>query len=193
MLQTNPIILKQLFADETLFWVKVSAITMQTPQEQDIVVVPPPKNTHATIPKVTPVLSATQGGDSTYASLGYKHKVLLLISQPRAVELEHKQKTLLVKILAAVNLSLQETDLINIDTLPADTNFKDLLGAKSVHHFITFGVPLKRLSLNILLTPYQINRIEGCNFLMADTLENLDTDLQKKRALWECLKKMFRV
>jgi DNA polymerase III psi subunit len=54
-------------------------------------------------------------------------------------------KVFLEKILKAVNLSLDEVELINQETLK-HTEFKDITKGKSFERILSFGVPLVKLN-----------------------------------------------
>ncbi len=182
--------LKQLFAGETLY----QCVTDSSSVTPKLLVTAPIAN-FASSPKQEqlPIQQVVIPPQSTFVSLGYQQKVLILVSEPKAKTLNEADAGFLEKILSAVNLDMAKVDFINIDALDKQTDFKDMLSSKTVHHFITFGVPLKRLKLEILLVPYQIKPVEGINFLFADPLSTLQSDISKKKALWLCLKKMFSV
>lgn len=178
--------LKQLFAGETLY----QCVTDNPSVTPKLLVTAPIAN-FASSP--IPIQQVVIPSQSTFVSLGFQQKVLILVSEPKAKTLNEADAGFLEKILNAVNLDMAKADFINIDALDKQTDFKDMLSTKTVHHFITFGVPLKRLKLEILLVPYQIKPVEGINFLFADPLSVLQSDVSKKKALWLCLKKMFSV
>ncbi|MFN8354722.1 MAG: hypothetical protein U0Y10_09760 [Spirosomataceae bacterium] len=185
---TNASFLSYLFAHETLYRVESEAVT---PATVDLAPTPPQVVTPVVEVPQSPVNQAPTPPSSTYQSMGYSQKVLILISEPKHSVLSESDADFLEKVLKAVNLTSAEVDFINIDKVDKQADFKDMLSAKQVHHFLTFGVPLKRLKLEILLVPYQIKQVEGINFLYADPLATIQQDVAKKKALWVCLKKLF--
>ncbi|WP_019990390.1 hypothetical protein [Rudanella lutea] len=117
-----------------------------------------------------------------------KHKVLILADE----DLAPSDLLFLEKILKAVNLDVNGVDLLNVYGV-ADVNFADVLRHKYIHHFITFGVPFKRINLDIMMDRYQPIRFDGITFLMADSLPVIEADQNLKRQLWNSLKRVFEI
>lgn len=114
------------------------------------------------------------------------HKVLILADE----ELDPSDLLFLEKILKAVNLNINGVELLNLHGV-AHIDFAELLRGKHIHHFITFGVPFKRLNLDIMMDRYSPVRFEGITFLMADSLPTIEADQNLKRSLWNSLKRVF--
>ncbi len=112
-------------------------------------------------------------------------KVLILVEQ-----MSEGEKELLGKILKAVSLGLDGVDILILKDMESK-NFEPVLKQKAIHHFITFGVALQKLKLEILLVPYQIKKLGGINFMYSDSLAIIEQDKAKKIALWNSLKTMF--
>jgi DNA polymerase III psi subunit len=117
----------------------------------------------------------------------HKHRVMVLVQN-----LPDADADLLVKILKAVNLNMNDIDLLQMEKLKG-IDLTSILQDKYVHHVLTFGVPLKQLNLSILLVPYQAKQVEGINFLFSDPFAILHQDTAKKKALWTSLKQLFGV
>ncbi|OIN57457.1 hypothetical protein [Arsenicibacter rosenii] len=113
-------------------------------------------------------------------------KVLILADE----ELTASDLLFLEKILKAVNLNLDGVELMNLHRI-GHIDFADVLRGKYIHHFITFGVPFRRIGLDIMMDRYQPVRFEGISFLMADSLPTVEADQNLKRALWHSLKRVF--
>lgn len=113
-------------------------------------------------------------------------KVLILADE----ELTASDLLFLEKILKAVNLNLDGVELLNLHRI-GHIDFADLLRGKYIHHFITFGVPFRKIGLDIMMDRYQPVRFEGISFLMADSLPTVEADQNLKRALWNSLKRVF--
>ncbi|MCY7350118.1 MAG: DNA polymerase III subunit psi [Cytophagaceae bacterium] len=183
--------LQQLFAGEMLFAVPEPILVVQPalpvvaepelPQSVESIAVAQPVETP---PVAEPVatLGATPVPVSTVA---FKHQVLILTDRPSPADLE-----LLANILKAVNLRLDEVEVLDLQKLRGQ-DFKPLLESQSAHQLITFGVGLKKLNLDIVLVPYQLKTVEGVQFLYADPLPNLHTDKVRKKALWISLQTLF--
>ncbi|KAA9349169.1 hypothetical protein [Larkinella humicola] len=115
-----------------------------------------------------------------------KPKVLLLFDE----ELTPGELIFLENILKAIHLSLSDIDILNLAGSGL-VDFHAVLENKTLHHFISFGVPFKTIHLNIQMDRYQPIRIFGITFLLADPLSAIEADSKLKRKLWEVLKKVF--
>lgn len=113
------------------------------------------------------------------------HQVLLLTD-----EFSPSDALFLEKVLKAVNLNLDGVDILNLEGAQL-IDFKPLLRAKKIHHFISFGVPFLKVNLDIMMNRYDIKTLAGINFLFTDPLAVIQEDDKLKRALWGCLKKIF--
>ncbi|MBD2756838.1 hypothetical protein [Spirosoma validum] len=114
------------------------------------------------------------------------HKVLLLADE----DLDPSNLLFLEKILKAVNLNINGVDLLNLHGVQ-EVDFAELLRGKYINHFITFGVPFERISLDIMMDRYAPVRFEGITFLMADSLPTIEADQNLKKRLWAALQRMF--
>ncbi|MBU1820476.1 MAG: hypothetical protein KKG00_03040 [Bacteroidetes bacterium] len=136
-------------------------------------------------PAVTPEVKA-----APFPSL--RHRILVLVDETRQPELAPEDALLLDKILKATGHSAAETDLINFSYIP-QADARTVLATKSTNYFITFGVPLIKLQLDLLLPPYTPKQIEGIWFLLADPLPTINADKALKKRLWLALQKMFAI
>lgn len=117
----------------------------------------------------------------------FRHQVLILVDNPSAEDL-----TLLENILKAVNLSLDSVELLDLAKV-AGLRYKELLNDQYLHQLLSFGVPLKKVGLQIFLMPYQARQVEGVQFLLVDPLQDIQADKDKKKALWRVLKQLFTI
>ncbi len=121
-----------------------------------------------------------------------KHRLLVLVEEKTQPGLKPADARLLENILKATGHSIAEVDILNISTLPK-ADARSVVAAKSTHYFITFGVPLIKLQIDLLFQPYVPRQIEGVWFLLAEPLATIDADKTKKKQLWLALKQMFEV
>ncbi len=119
-----------------------------------------------------------------------QHKILVLIDEPKQPDLLPEHALLLENILKATGHSIAQTDILNFSYIP-QADARTVLSTKSTNFFITFGVPLIRLQLDLLLPPYMPKQIEGIWFLLADPLSDIEGDKTLKKRLWQALQKMF--
>ncbi|TAE22623.1 MAG: hypothetical protein EAZ91_23420 [Cytophagales bacterium] len=117
-----------------------------------------------------------------------QHKVLLLADE----DLSPSDILFLEKILKAVNLDINGVDLLNLYGV-SDVDFASVLRHKYINHFITFGVPFRRINLDIMMDRYQPIRFDGITFLMADSLPVIEANQTLKRFLWNSLKRVFEL
>lgn len=95
-------------------------------------------------------------------------------------------------ILKAVGHSLETSDVLNFSFMPGQ-DAQTVLSGKKTNFFISFGVPLIKLNLDLLLVPYTPKSIEGIWFLLVDPLAVIEADRNLKKKLWQALQKMFEM
>ncbi|CAG4989608.1 hypothetical protein DYBT9275_00326 [Dyadobacter sp. CECT 9275] len=119
-----------------------------------------------------------------------KHSILILTDEPKQERLIETESLLLENILKAVGHSSAQSDMLNYSFLKSK-DARIVLAEKKTNYFITFGVPLIKLNLDLLLPPYNPKYIEGIWFLLADPLAVIEADRDLKKKLWQALQKMF--
>lgn len=143
----------------------------------------PPTPLIAAVPPTTTPSFATAAPLPTL-----NHQILILVDE--VPTLSANNTIFLEKVLKAVNLNLDGVDILNLAG-SKQMDFRPLLQNKKVHHFISFGVPFININLEIMMNRYDPKRIGGVNFLLAESLDIVQTDDKNKRALWGALKKIF--
>ncbi|GHB69744.1 hypothetical protein [Persicitalea jodogahamensis] len=121
-----------------------------------------------------------------------QHRILVLVDEKSQEELLPADALLLENILKATGHDIGETDILNFSTI-AQADARTVLAQKSTNYFISFGVPLIKLKLDLLLPPYMPKKIEGIWFLLAEPLSVIEPDKARKKRLWLALKQMFAV
>lgn len=129
---------------------------------------------------------------STPAFPALKHRMLVLIDEPKQPAMADAEALFLDKILTAVGHSLSEADVLNLSYLPS-RDARTVLAGKLTQHFITFGVPLIKLQLDLLLPPYTPKKVDGVWFLLVDALSVIESDRELKKRLWGALQQMFAI
>jgi DNA polymerase III psi subunit len=120
----------------------------------------------------------------------HKTKVMILFFNDRSANLRRNEEALLQKILASVQLKMEEVDLLNLHNIRR-MDYMQFMQEKTLNKLISFGISLTELNLQIHLLKYQIEKIEGIDMLLADSLNFLEHDLDAKKQLWKCLREMF--
>ncbi len=121
-----------------------------------------------------------------------QHRILILVDEKKQDDLLPSDALLLENILKATGHSITETDILNLSSLP-HSDARAVLVSKSTNYFITFGVPLIKLQLDLLLPPYTPKYVEGIWFLLADPLSAINANKELKKRLWLALQQMFKV
>lgn len=119
-----------------------------------------------------------------------KHNILILIDEPKRKEMIASEAIFLDNILKAVGNSVENSDILNFSFLPGQDAGK-VLTEKRTNYFLTFGVPLIKLNLDLLLVPYTPKNVDGIWFLLTDPLAVIEADRNLKKKLWQALQQMF--
>ena len=185
---TNEAALYQiLFQDDTLFRIGEPEVTHRSaePKSEKPVAEPVLPTTPSIAP---PNIAISVNNQIPFPTL--KHRILILADEPKSKEINNSERTLLTNILKAVGHSIDEVDMLNFSQLESK-DARIVLAEKRTNFFITFGVPLIKLNLDLLLPPYTPKQIEGIWFLLADPLAVVEADVNVKKKLWLALKAMF--
>jgi hypothetical protein len=142
-------------------------------------------------PAITPPPSAPAPPPAA-AFPALKHKVLVLTDEQKQQEMLMSEALFLDNILKAVGHSLETSDVLNFSFMPGQ-DARTVLSGKKTNFFISFGVPLIKLNLDLLLVPYTPKNLEGIWFLLVDPLVVIEADRNLKKKLWQALQKMFEM
>lgn len=172
------------------------AVESEAPDEKTGLVqvkklVPAEKKEPAVV-EVPAVPVAVPGSPSAAPFPALQHRVLVLVDEKKQEQLAPSDALLLENILKATGHNPAQTDILNFSHL-AQADARTVLAQKSTNYFISFGVPLIKLKLDLLLPPYMPKQIEGIWFLLAEPLSVIEADKERKKRLWLALKKMFAV
>jgi DNA polymerase III psi subunit len=168
-----------IFSKETLYRNRVS----ETPEFTEIKLSIEQKvGVEEPVPVLIPPKDATKFVASMFK---FQNKVLILTNT-----ISESEKTLLVKIIGAVGLTIEQIDLIELGKIQT-LDYQSLLSQNITKKFISFGVGLGKINWNILLNIYQPKNINGIDILLSDELRVLESNLDLKKKLWEALKTMF--
>ncbi len=115
----------------------------------------------------------------------FQNKVLILTDT-----ISESEKALLVKILGAIGLTLDQIDLVELSKVQT-LDYQSFLSQNVTKKFVSFGVGLGKINWNILLNIYQPKNVAGVDFLLSDELRVLDASRELKQTLWGALKAMF--
>lgn len=155
---------------------------------------PPPvpeKTLAATIPAPQPPAAAqNQAPVKPPVAVKNKNKVLILFHNELSPYLAKNEEALLRKILFSIKLDIDDVDLVNYNNIQR-VDYMDVLKDKILNQLISFGVSLTALNLQLYLKKYQVERVEGVDLLLSDSLTELEHNADKKKMLWKALQQMF--
>ncbi|WP_051349934.1 hypothetical protein [Dyadobacter alkalitolerans] len=120
------------------------------------------------------------------------HSILILMDAPKQKEMAASEALFLDNILKAVGHSMEKADILNYSFLKGP-DARRVLSEKKTNFFISFGVPLIKLHLDLLLMPYTPKLVDGVWFLLTDPLHVIEADRNLKKKLWQALQKMFEM
>lgn len=125
--------------------------------------------------------------------LGKNEKnILLIVDEESAVFLPDDSLTFLIEILSACKLSLSDTALINVFE-KKEIKYKLLNENFKPDIILFFGIEPAALEFPLQFPRYQIQKYINQIYLSAPSLDELAADIEKKRQLWVCLKKIFSI
>lgn len=177
MPENNTILFQQLFAGEQLYVIPEKTVQKdEVSVEKKLIVAPIAEQVVAEV-KVENVQEPLHFVPN--------HRVVILVD-----DCSDADQALLGKILTAVKLNLNQVDLVRLADL-SQMNARTAFSQNLISHFITFGVALQQIKLEIPLNPYQTKEIKNIRFLFSDALSELQNDVEKKKALWKALQEMF--
>jgi hypothetical protein len=119
-------------------------------------------------------------------------EMLILIDEPKSEQMDAAEAAFLENVLKAVGRSAAHADILNLKFIPGN-DARSVLAEKRVNFFFSFGVPLIKLHLDLLLPPYEPKKIDGIWFLLADPLVVIEADRNLKRKLWQALQRVFEI
>ncbi|MCF2486540.1 hypothetical protein [Dyadobacter sp. CY347] len=155
------------------------------PEAPQVIAKPIPKT-----PAIAPVPAPALPAVASFPEL--QHSILILMDTPKQKEMAASESLFLDNILKAVGHSVEKADVLNYSFLKGP-DARKVLSEKKTNFFITFGVPLIKLHLDLLLMPYTPKVVDGVWFLLTDPLHVIEADRNLKKKLWQALQKMFEM
>jgi hypothetical protein len=181
-----------MYQNETLFHLEEKAVETVIAPEPSTAEIKEPETISILPVKQEPPVTVKEHAPVTEAFPFLKHKILILTDEPKKQDLITSEAIFLDNILKAVGSSIENSDILNFSFLPGQ-DARKVLSEKKTSYFITFGVPLIKLKLDLLLVPYTPKSIDGIWFLLADPLAVIEADRNLKKKLWQALQKMFEM
>ena len=104
---------------------------------------------------------------------------------------DNELDVLLQKIFAAVNLEINKDIILLKTTTEEKYSFNEIQEKMSVNDLLFFGVKPSNFGLNYSIEPYHPLAINNLRILLLNSLEEISKDVNKKKALWSCIKEMY--
>lgn len=124
-----------------------------------------------------------------FLTIGKNRKKILIISDHSINENESLQHKLLVNMLKAVQLEIDDVILIQLNK---NIHFKYLLKCYDVEVCLFFGLIPKNLNLNIIGQYYKIIPFHNRKLVFAENLAVINKEKASKEAIWKNLKRLFQ-
>lgn len=158
--------------------------------EEPIFVIEKENNTPQISEELNPA-SITNDDNKAIKFYGEKDKnVLVLIDQQTTDLLKTQEYDLLLKIMSAINVTLNQFTLVNMADNAA-LDFPKLSGEFNFKQLIVFGIHPSVISLGDSAVNYFPVKNGAHTFLFSDSLSELLGDVGKKKLLWASLKNLF--
>jgi len=123
---------------------------------------------------------------------GNEKKIIFLSSDDQNKFISDSAITFLNALLAACSLTLADIALVNFYQHKKITHSKltTTLNAKKI---LIFGVTAEELGLPFTIPFFQVQKFQQEVYLICPSLEEIQTDKELKKQLWNCLQKIFNV
>lgn len=131
-------------------------------------------------------------GESLKALGGNKKKICILVKEENVVFLKDEQLAYLTKILQACKLTLEDVAIVNLQG-QEELNYQLIQQLFPSATCIGFGLTPLKLELPADFPFFQLQKIEGCTYLFAPALDQLEPSKMDREKLWQSLRKHFNV
>ena len=128
---------------------------------------------------------------SDFSFLGKNQKkILIIVSEENVVYLTDENLELLVDMLSACKLSLNDVALVNYDR-NRQLEYQSIQDKFNPHVILFFGIEPSTLSFPLQFPEYQLQSYNRQTYLSVPSLTLLSEQVPEKKKLWVCLQKLF--
>jgi len=120
---------------------------------------------------------------------GQNHKKVLILVSHSTNDLNSVENVLLFNILKAIQLTIDDVQLVEFTGIA----MKTLFNAINFNKCIMMGLSPKNIGLQIVSTPYQVFNFQNKYFLLSHSANLLNKHKKYKESLWKALQKMFPI
>ncbi len=126
-----------------------------------------------------------------FSTLGNNRKhILILVENEETPYLADEQLNLLLGILAACNLTMDDVAILNIG-MSKSVTYKTITGKLKPEKLFLFGVTPAKIDLPLDFPNYQVQQYNNQIYLTAPQLSQFQDNKVEKSKLWNCLKQIF--
>ncbi len=100
-------------------------------------------------------------------------------------------EVLLKNILAAAELDFEKDIIFLKSTTQGKFSFNEIQEKLSVKDILFFGITPSNFGLHYEFEAFQPLVLKQVRILLVDSLEDISSNVNKKKALWSCLKEMY--
>jgi len=122
----------------------------------------------------------------------YMKNILILVNDADAVHLNEKDLQFLTGVLSACKLTIADVGILNIHH-QQEITFQNIIDQLAPNNILSFGISDNNTQLPFSNTSLTIEQHQHISCINAPNLEILSNDVDKKKALWMCLKKIFSI
>lgn len=117
-------------------------------------------------------------------------KCLILVNEQEQQVIDENNLTFLQNILKAISYTLDDILLLNIASYPL--TFEELINNYSPKQLILFDVSAFQLGIQERqIIQYELHEINNLQLISADSLTEIQKNIDKKKALWINLQRIF--
>jgi len=131
--------------------------------------------------------------NNAYPFLGANKKnVLLIVSETSAAFLQDEHLALVMKMMSACQLTMADISIVNAAHTPG-LNLTDLNEQFEPRKIIIFGLRPSELDFPLEFPDFQVQKYNGQSYLTAPGINEVATNTDIKKQLWQSLQKMFEL
>jgi hypothetical protein len=124
---------------------------------------------------------------------GNKKNIVIVVASELKVFPVEGELAFLTNILAACKLSLADVAVLHRKEGAAALTYADLSREFSSRVVLLFAVSPAEIDLPFHFPPFQVQEFDGCTYLAAPSLKEIEGQKAVKQKLWACLKTIFNL
>jgi hypothetical protein len=144
-------------------------------------------------PKIDKQVKEEVSKPSEFQMLGkFAKRILLLVHQPNTVYVQDEGLTMLIKMISACKLSMDDVAIINQWQHP-EIQYQHITQQLDAKIVLLFGIQLPSIDLPIAFPNFQIQQYNQQTWLSAPDIDTLIPNPDLRKELWNSLRQLFGV